>query len=55
MSNNDRDFEVCMRVENVQLPKTGFFGVSAATGGLAGAQHINKTHDYKRLFINDFY
>jgi hypothetical protein len=25
-----------MRVENVQLPRNGFFGVSAATGGLAG-------------------
>ena len=35
MSNNERDFEVCMRVENVFLPKNGYFGVSAATGGLA--------------------
>ena len=25
-----------MNVENVHLPKSGFFGVSAATGGLAG-------------------
>ena len=36
MSNNEKDFEVCMNVENVHLPKSGFFGVSAATGGLAG-------------------
>ncbi len=36
MSNNERDFEVCMRVENVFLPKAGHFGISAATGGLAG-------------------
>ena len=36
MSNNEKDFEVCMNVENVHLPKSGFFGISAATGGLAG-------------------
>ena len=36
MSNNERDFEVCLRAENVFLPKNGFFGLSAATGGLAG-------------------
>ncbi|XP_066255407.1 protein ERGIC-53 [Euwallacea similis] len=35
MSNNDQDFEMCFRVENVVLPKNGYFGVSAATGGLA--------------------
>jgi hypothetical protein len=37
MSNNDRDFEMCFRVDNVVLPKTGYFGISAATGGLAGS------------------
>ena len=36
MSNNEKDFEMCMSVDNVHLPKSGFFGVSAATGGLAG-------------------
>merc|ERR1719422_2546082 len=35
MSNNDKDFELCVRSENVVLPKNGYFGVSAATGGLA--------------------
>lgn len=35
MTNNDQDYEVCLRAENVQLPKYGYFGVSAATGGLA--------------------
>jgi mannose-binding lectin 1 len=35
MSNNDKDFEMCIRAENVVLPKNGYFGVSAATGGLA--------------------
>lgn len=35
-TNNDKDFEICFRTENVHLPKAGYFGVSAATGGLAG-------------------
>lgn len=42
MSNNDRDFEVCLRVENVFLPKSGFFGISAATGGLADDHDVLK-------------
>ena len=37
MSERDEDYELCMRAENVHLPKEGFFGVTAATGGLAGA------------------
>lgn len=36
MSTKPEDFELCTRVENVHLSKEGFFGVSAATGGLAG-------------------
>lgn len=35
MSNNEQDYEMCFRVDNVVLPKHGYFGVSAATGGLA--------------------
>jgi len=35
-TNNEKDFEICFRSENVYLPKNGYFGVSAATGGLAG-------------------
>lgn len=35
MTNNDVDYEMCLRAENVVLPKTGYFGISAATGGLA--------------------
>ncbi|TRY68820.1 hypothetical protein TCAL_12897 [Tigriopus californicus] len=42
MSNNDRDYEVCLRVENVILPKYGYFGVSAATGGLADDHDVLK-------------
>jgi len=36
MSDKPEDYELCMRAENVQLPKEGFFGITAATGGLAG-------------------
>ncbi|KAJ8912854.1 hypothetical protein NQ315_007986 [Exocentrus adspersus] len=35
MTNNDNDYEICMHIENVVLPKGGYFGISAATGGLA--------------------
>lgn len=35
MTNNEQDYEMCLRAENVVLPKSGYFGVSAATGGLA--------------------
>uniref|UniRef100_A0A183BXI2 L-type lectin-like domain-containing protein n=1 Tax=Globodera pallida TaxID=36090 RepID=A0A183BXI2_GLOPA len=28
-------FDICIRAEHIFLPKAGFFGVSAATGGLA--------------------
>uniref|UniRef100_F1L312 Protein ERGIC-53 n=2 Tax=Ascaris TaxID=6251 RepID=F1L312_ASCSU len=28
-------YEICIRAENIFLPKNGFFGISAATGGLA--------------------
>ncbi|XP_052217244.1 protein ERGIC-53-like isoform X2 [Dreissena polymorpha] len=35
LTNNKDDFELCLRAENVILPKSGYFGVSAATGGLA--------------------
>nr|XP_037278586.1 protein ERGIC-53-like [Rhipicephalus microplus] len=34
-TNNDGDYEMCFRAENVFLPQNGYFGVSAATGGLA--------------------
>lgn len=29
------NFEICTRIENVELPKNGHFGVTAETGGLA--------------------
>lgn len=49
MSNNEKDFEMCVRAENVVLPKYGFFGVSAATGGLADDHDVLKlvTHSLR--------
>ena len=35
LSNDLSNYEICARVENVDLPANGYFGVSAATGGLA--------------------
>lgn len=34
-SNNEDEYELCLRAENVLLPQHGYFGLSAATGGLA--------------------
>lgn len=42
MSNNEYSYELCMRAENVVLPKKGYFGVSAATGGLADDHDVLK-------------
>jgi len=42
MSNNENDYELCLRVENVFLPARGYFGVSAATGGLADDHDVQK-------------
>ena len=42
MSNKPEDFELCARLENIHLAKGSFFGLSAATGGLAGQLFINK-------------
>jgi mannose-binding lectin 1 len=41
-TNTDDEYELCMRVENVVLPANGFFGVSAATGGLADDHDVLK-------------
>lgn len=35
MTNNEADYELCFRAENVVLPRGGLLGLSAATGGLA--------------------
>lgn len=31
------DYEFCTKVDNMIIPSEGFFGISAATGGLAGS------------------
>ena len=36
LTNSREDFDLCVRAENVDLPRNGYFGVSAATGALAG-------------------
>ena len=36
MSQNKDQYELCLRADNVNLPATGHFGISGATGGLAG-------------------
>lgn len=36
------DYEFCTKVDNMIIPSEGFFGISAATGGLAGIVNISK-------------
>lgn len=45
-SNNENEFELCLRAENVFLPQSGFFGISAATGGLADDHDVLKFLTY---------
>ncbi|XP_029564310.1 protein ERGIC-53 isoform X3 [Salmo trutta] len=33
------DYEFCTKVDNMIIPQEGYFGISAATGGLAGDDH----------------
>jgi mannose-binding lectin 1 len=35
ISQDDNAFEMCTRIERIQLPRNGYLGVTAATGGLA--------------------
>lgn len=32
MTNNEQDYDICFRADNIVLPKNGYFGISAATG-----------------------
>ena len=41
MTNNEKDYEICMRAENIHLPASGHFGMSAATGGLADDHDVS--------------
>lgn len=49
MTNDDQNYEMCFRIEKIQLPKNGYFGVSAATGGLAD------DHDVLHFLTNSLY
>lgn len=42
MTNNEKEYELCFRSENVILPKGGYFGITAATGGLADDHDVLK-------------
>lgn len=50
MTQNPDEYELCMRSENVVLPPAGYFGVSAATGGLADDHDVY--HFYMRWQFN---
>lgn len=39
LTNNNDDYELCLRAENVSLPKSGYFGISASTGGRLADDH----------------
>ncbi|XP_013776768.1 protein ERGIC-53-like [Limulus polyphemus] len=45
-TNNDNDYEMCLRAENVFLPQYGYYGISAATGGLADDHDVLKFMTY---------
>ena len=36
LTNNANENEICFTASNVILPTSGYIGISAATGGLAG-------------------
>lgn len=55
MSNNGEDFEMCLRVENVFLPSRGYFGLSAATGGLADDHDVQKFMTWSLTTFNEGY
>ncbi|XP_061170528.1 protein ERGIC-53-like [Saccostrea echinata] len=40
LTNNKEEFELCLRQENVNLPDSGYFGVSAATGRLSDEHRV---------------
>lgn len=42
------DYEFCTKVENMIIPETGYFGISAATGGLAGT---SQTQDFLNFSV----
>jgi len=53
LTNTRDDFELCARAENVELPRNGYFGVSAATGALAGLSHFQFQKTYHSVLEID--
>ena len=53
ISQDDNAFEFCTRVDRIQLPKSGYLGVTAATGGLADdhdvLEFITNTYSEKQV------
>lgn len=49
------NFEICTRIENVELPKNGHFGVTAETGGLADDHDVLSfiTHSLSERHSNE--
>lgn len=50
------DYEFCTKVDNMIIPSEGFFGISAATGGLAGTNLLLKNpkvcvYLFKSIFL----
>lgn len=48
------DYEFCTKVDNMVIPQEGYFGISAATGGLAGGYLGNsliETCRYNALWL----
>lgn len=57
MTNSEEDYEMCLRAEHVFLPKSGYFGLSAATGGLADDHDVihfltNSLHSSEEIQTN---
>ncbi|CAF1060230.1 unnamed protein product [Rotaria sordida] len=48
ISQDDNAFELCTHIDRIQLPKVGYLGVTAATGGLADDHDVLEflTHTY---------
>ncbi|CAF1118935.1 unnamed protein product [Rotaria sp. Silwood1] len=48
ISQDDNAFEFCTHIDHIQLPKVGYLGVTAATGGLADDHDVLEllTHTY---------
>lgn len=48
------DYELCTKIENMIIPTEGFFGISAATGGLAGIILLPLPNTYRMNFNKMF-